>query len=670
MLRFLAVTVWLAWLGLLALMAGMVIGCVRHPHYLPMSMALVILIGSGLALIVGGLRCLMRGPGRSRALTCLLLGAVPLELFAGHAMYGLVAGYGRNHENTWALKLLIPLGESIMDLEARFRYPERTFGEKVVMISTPIENAPTVVAAMDRHVVAQEARLGRPIEGRVHWVRGSLLGIEPGKALFGLCLGSEPGEGPPHQDGPTSLDLHEVAHCVIQSVINPRSDPPALLSEGYAEAHSGLDPIELAIHAWEDRDRGSARSLRELTGPDWYGRHEGPVYVQGAALTDYILRTFGPDRLIRLYTTCQPATFADDCRRILGVSLDELDAAYRADIDRTLTRIGSPERWRLGRLELDPEIDRDSWEAFLDEYFAAIGPLLAPYEHVRATTEQSYTSESAGGAESTIRVRCEIARSGPDRSERVSTDDRAHAYLAHPSRPIEAHRDLPGGPWEVEARRGWTPEEAYRYLFRSINRSALLALGVAFLRDIADELSGRRDPSSVFVAGFERLNEGGSPIVRIRFEDRTTPSEGWPPWSSFTADLAIDDDFVVVSHEFIGPNGRASRAEYEYDRYDGIPVFSVKRSAGKTPDGTRFKETLAVVERRFGPVPESEFDPARFLEGPCVVVEGQDASRPAPGTLEALCGWYRLPLIAGGICLIGGSALGLRQRGWAEHEAR
>ncbi len=33
------------------------------------------------------------------------------------------------------------MGESVMDLEARFRYPQRTYGAKVVMISAPLDPA-------------------------------------------------------------------------------------------------------------------------------------------------------------------------------------------------------------------------------------------------------------------------------------------------------------------------------------------------------------------------------------------------------------------------------------------------------------------------------------------------------------------------------------------------
>lgn len=50
----------------------------------------------------------------------------------------------------------------------------------------------------------------------------------------------------------------------------------------------------------------------------WYDRVLPPVYEQGGPLVDYILRTWGGERLFELYSTCRRETFAEDCRRILA----------------------------------------------------------------------------------------------------------------------------------------------------------------------------------------------------------------------------------------------------------------------------------------------------------------------------------------------------------------
>ena len=65
---------------------------------------------------------------------------------------------------------------------------------------------------------------------------------------------------------------------------------------------------------------------------------------------NFLLRRFGTEKFLELYTRCRQATFEADCRRILGLDLDGLDAAYRAEIDRLVSDAGPIERVRLERL--------------------------------------------------------------------------------------------------------------------------------------------------------------------------------------------------------------------------------------------------------------------------------------------------------------------------------
>ena len=188
------------------------------------------MIVAGLALIVGASWRIIRGPDRRRALSCLLIGAAPLWFLAGFFLYGLAVGYGRNDPaDTSAIKLLRPLAESLMDLEARFRYPQRTYGEKVVMISPPMPEAEAraQVAAMDRHVRALEARLGLTTTGTIHWVRGPLLGIGS-HAIFGLCMGSRPGEASAGCRGPVPPSTAMKSPTACSPAIAPRGSirPP------------------------------------------------------------------------------------------------------------------------------------------------------------------------------------------------------------------------------------------------------------------------------------------------------------------------------------------------------------------------------------------------------------------------------------------------------------
>ena len=114
--------------------------------------------------------------------------------------------------------------------------------------------------------------------------------------------------------------------------------------EGSAQANQGTPAEELADTAWNDREQGRSLTLRQLVAPDWYWFSGPAAYSQGAPLVNYLLRVFGPERFLKLYTTCQQSTFEADCRAILGIGLDELDAAFWADTAQIARRAGPPAR--------------------------------------------------------------------------------------------------------------------------------------------------------------------------------------------------------------------------------------------------------------------------------------------------------------------------------------
>src|SRR5262249_17244057 len=150
--------------------------------------------------------------------------------------------------------------------------------------------------AMDRHVAAMEAVTGKPLRGKIHWVRGELLGRRQ-MAIRGLGLGSS--QSPADwdtADPPFGLrvDRHELAPGGIHPLQTPDAEPPTLLIEGWAEAHAGMTSrkrAELARHSralWRQRSgAGPADSyLRELTGAAWYHRLDGAVYSVGGAFAE------------------------------------------------------------------------------------------------------------------------------------------------------------------------------------------------------------------------------------------------------------------------------------------------------------------------------------------------------------------------------------------------
>jgi hypothetical protein len=645
--------VWAAWLGLVAAMAVMLALQVWHPHYLAVTLLLVALVVAGVALIFGGLWRLIVGPRRWRALTYLLLGLAPLLFFAGHFLYGLKVGYSRTIQLDFPLKMLVPFGESFFDLLTRFQYPVRTGGETVVMIAEPMPGAPEQVAAMDRHIKALRARLGGVTTSRrVHWVRGSLMGIG-GHAIYGMCMGSRPGEQPAGADGLAWLDRHEVAHCVLSSFMYTDIEPPSVLTEGWAQANQGDDEKVIAVRAWESREQGQSIPLRELTGPLWYNRHHWPAYIQGAALVNHILRKHGPERFLDLFRACRLATFAADCQRVLGVSLDELDAAYWADVKKLVGDESTPVA-RLRGIKTRPPVDPAAWNAFLDEYLAAARTLIAPYDHVSMTIERTFSGKDEHGKPETITYRIVYRRSGDLIALRGAYPDAAVASLATPGRSFIANRKDRQAPWEIVDRPRVDSVFAYRRVARHIAETEPVSTEAAILLAFAAETHRLVDATSFAVTQLERFIEAGRPCLRVRIED-TAPNPAM--WRSLTVVLAADDKLAARSYDTLLPDGSHLHQEFSYDHDAGTPIlrsshFEVVAREGKSRYGT-----TSVIDRRFGPVPPSEFTEERLLDGPVV-------HKPAPSDDElfkdpvTFAELYRVTLGAGFFALTAGLVCG------------
>jgi hypothetical protein len=648
-LRQWAIATWLAWLGLVGLMVGFLAFRVMHPHFLPATSLLLVEVIAASALAIGGLWRLIRGPGRQTALRYLLLGLAPPAFLASHFLYGLSVGYGRQFDINWSIKLLMPLGESFFDLIVRYPYPERTAGEKVVMIARPLPTARAQVDAMDRHIASMEARLGRPMRGKVHWVRGPILGLDA-KAIYGMCMASAPGQRlwPTDAEGLTNLDRHEVAHVAIASICPVTLNPPALLSEGWAEANSGQGPVELADRAIRAREHGTDKSFEQLTSSEWYGRHEWPVYLFGGPLCNYLLEKYGPDLFVSLYVESRPGSFAEDCRRILGVSLDQLETDYWADIERLTSRDSSIEQRWLSRIKLGRNVDGDAWQTFLREYFAEAQHLSKLYENVQL---QGEFQRNAPGLPSFTEF-TDYRRAGPLASLRRTLDGADRVSLAHPQYSFEATRKDPQAPWEIRVDPELDPKRMYRRIFSAIERENWFTIESRFLDVIVEEIRNRIDSSDVALTRFERIQEKGRPIVRVVFERPRRAGED--NWHKFTSDFAENDHFAVRSYELSGPGKTSGRAEFEYDHHDGLPVLRMRTYVGKEPDGKRATSVWTMRQVRFEPSPEDAFLPDRVLEGPRV---RQPVDEPGSASNALQASWYGIPLVLGVLSLVGGAGL-------------
>ena len=117
--------------------------------------------------------------------------------------------------------------------------------------------------------------------------------------------------------------------------------------------------------------------------------------------------------------------------------------------------------------------------------------------------------------------------------------------------------------------------------------------------------------------------------------------------------------------EGVGPDSTTYQSSFTYDRHEGIPVLRSVQAAFDLPSGSRGTSELKVVERQFGPIPEEEFDPDRFLDGPQVKEAPPEADVDEPSRLRR---WYWLPLPIGALGLVAGAAISIgMRRGRDEH---
>jgi hypothetical protein len=485
-------------------------------------------------------------------------------------------------------------------------------------------------------------------------VRGPILGIQ-GRAILGICVGSS-AEGhweKPDSEGLTTLDRHEVAHVVLTQFCTTAMEPPAILMEGWAEVAAAADPRSYRLRAYTGRDSGEWLPLADLFGPKWYGRHDFPVYAQGAPLVDFLLRQFGPDRFVKLYATCRRATFAADLQKILGVTIDQLDQAYWADLESLVGPGGYHEFW-LRSLALGPKVGLAEWNQFVSDYLAGAKRLLDPYEHVRLSWERRHQVEDEKGSWSTTVTRYQSDRSGPMRAFREVYKDFEEVFLARPGQSFHAERRLPAGNWELRRDPSAKPDQAYQRASRRINDLDLVYWDTVPLLGLSDLSMNLVSPFNLRVARLERTTENGRHVIVLELE-------GWPghPWFRTDTMWISAGDFTTPRDETVGERGNVWHNSADYETLEGVPLLKSSRGEGRWDNGILGKTAVTVVDRKFESVPDAEFTRAALLGDSPV----QQIVRPAePVEVSPLLTWYRVPLLLSALFLVVGSAIVLLAR--------
>ena len=244
----LAVAVWVSCLAFLGLLAGMVAVLAWHPHFLPVTAALALVIVAGLALIVGASWRIVRGPDRRRALSCLLIGAAPLWFLAGFFLYGLAVGTGRK----------IPLNRGDQAARSPGRVVDGPRGAVRLSAADGRREGRDDLGADARGRGPRPGRRDGPARPRP---RGAAGPDDPRDHPLGARaaaghrasrhhrpLHGEPaGRGAAGCRGPVPRPTATRSPTACSPASAPRgSIRPPLLTEGWAQANQGTDPVDQA----------------------------------------------------------------------------------------------------------------------------------------------------------------------------------------------------------------------------------------------------------------------------------------------------------------------------------------------------------------------------------------------------------------------------------------
>ncbi|MBA3413728.1 MAG: hypothetical protein H0U10_00690 [Chloroflexia bacterium] len=152
---------------------------------------------------------------------------------------------------------------------------------------------------------------------------------------------------------------HEISHLVLyQATRNPFNGPPAWLDEGLATLAQGTGQAALWERVADAAEAGELDRLRSLNGQFPYDPDGALLaYAESLSVVRYIVDTYGETGLSKLIAVfAEGVSYDEAVERALGISLDELDEAWRAaapaQAERELAALGGTTgRGGLGEFE-------------------------------------------------------------------------------------------------------------------------------------------------------------------------------------------------------------------------------------------------------------------------------------------------------------------------------
>jgi hypothetical protein len=155
--------------------------------------------------------------------------------------------------------------------------------------------------------------------------------------------------------------VHELTHLVVrQATFSPYGQLPLWLDEGLATYNEG--PLDLFLQSYleEAISKDELISVRSLCSPfSAYSEKAYLSYAESYSLVDYLLDSYGHDKMLGLLTLLKEGrTYDEALTEVYGFDVDGLDASWR----ETLTSAGvivsglSDKAWPEGGQESSPAL--------------------------------------------------------------------------------------------------------------------------------------------------------------------------------------------------------------------------------------------------------------------------------------------------------------------------
>lgn len=479
-------------------------------------------------------------------------------------------------------------------------------------------------------------------ETKLHWICGPIFGPAgwwpagwwpAGWYFQGIGVCGVPGSVWPSvgEKQLRSVDYHEAAHYAIENHCGLDCQAPGVLVEGWAESQSGYDPGFIALRAWNHKQRGEVLSLRELTS-EWYASADWPVYQFGGVLVEYLLQEFGGEKFFELYANCRRATFADDCQRILGVGLEQLDHQYWDYVEQCIERLAPRRVNKLLGIPLAAEVDREAWLQFATHYPQAVETLKEPYR--QAIIE--FSGRSRRGTNDEQPSRYAFMHDG-DRHRMIFEENGLRlSAVAVPHKSFALSRESGESPWTLAwESSGRKAQDYWNSRVWIENNASGLDLGC--YKTFQHQVIDRCGNAGFQITRFARLTEVQEPSVRIDFEyeysggqEAIEPAQGWitllpaRSWAVKEYELVVfaanhekmvfRGGFVYADDEIASATvPRECRADIESPNFDYHRVAALTHFEPKPPvqdvfepesfgvsDSARENYFLAAKQKRFG----------------------------------------------------------------------